>query len=360
MATDLFQDQLTTGTGQKPKPTAQTLQTTQQPATTPSPHTTTKPQATSQPLQPSPTPVNGGGLQAAPPAAMGGAMTPQEAAAAGLAWVPPDHPLYGQPGYVGSQPTATTPGGNGGGGGTSTYQPEPYIPLGSPTQPQEGQPPQTPSQQLQAMVREQLMGMLGQDVNQASITDPDLAPQARAFQSAIDRATAAQRRQLVHQASREGWADSGGFDERAAALAQQGAQTIGAFQADLVGQKLQQRRDQLQTALAAAMQLGLTEEAQDLQRQLANLDAMLQREGYSLQERLGNLDAELRRLGITTQSELGRRDIDVRRELGIGGLNLGLLQTLLDNQQFNDRLGFDIGALAAGLNRDALLAGLRG
>ena len=84
--------------------------------------------------------------------------------------------------------------------------------------------------------------------------------------------------------------------------------------------------------------------------QLKKMDGDLQKQGYGLQERLALLDAEVRRYGIDTQGDLGKLDVALRKELGIGQLNLGLLNALLGNQQFNDKLGWDMASWAANQN----------
>ena len=84
--------------------------------------------------------------------------------------------------------------------------------------------------------------------------------------------------------------------------------------------------------------------------QLKKMDADLQKQGYGLQERLALLDAEVRKYGINTQGDLGKLDVALRKELGIGQLNLGLLNALLGNQQFNDKLGWDMASWAANQN----------
>lgn len=253
-----------------------------------------------------------------------------------------------------------------------------------------------PSDPLQAQVRSALMTMLGQNVNAASLTDPDIAPQQRAFEAATQRAALKNRGALMEQASAEGIADSEAIRAAGRQIETQAGQAIGANDAALIGEKLKGRRDQLQQAIGIATQMGLAEEANNLQRQLANLDAQIQtrgqdisregmqlsrdlanlesrdkqyladldadlrRQGYGLQERLAMMDAELRRLGINTQGNLGSLELALRRELGIGELNLGLLQTMLQNQQVGNRLGFDIGQWQSILNRDALLAAMGG
>ena len=174
------------------------------------------------------------------------------------------------------------------------------------------------------------------------------------------------------------------------------AQAIGANDASLIGQKQTQRIQQLQNAIQVASSLGMADQANDLQRQLANLQAgvtqrgqdvtqngqqiqlalgnldassktylaqlsaQLQREGYSTQERLAAMDAEVRKLGITTQGDLGQLDIALRTSLGTGQLNLGLLQTLLGNNQANNSLGFSYAQLQALMNGQAATFGAGG
>ena len=88
--------------------------------------------------------------------------------------------------------------------------------------------------------------------------------------------------------------------------------------------------------------------------QLKKMDADLQKQGYGLQERLALLDAEVRRYGIDTQGDLGTLDVALRKELGIGQLNLGLLNAMLGNQQYNDGLGWDMAKTMIGQNANAV------
>ena len=91
--------------------------------------------------------------------------------------------------------------------------------------------------------------------------------------------------------------------------------------------------------------------------QLKTMDGDLQKQGYGLQERLALLDAEVRKYGINTQGDLGKLDVALRKELGIGQLNLGLLNALLGNQQFNDGLGWDMAKTIIGQNANAVTGG---
>jgi hypothetical protein len=245
-----------------------------------------------------------------------------------------------------------------------------------------------------AAFREQLLSLLSRDPNAVSLTDADIAPQQRAAQSAIERAALKNRAGLMERASAEGIADSEATRAAGRAIETRAGQDIASSDAALLTQSMQARREQLNQALQIANARGMQQQANDLQRQIANLDAQLQtrgqdisreglevqrqlatldtntkqyladldgrlrQQGYSTQERLAQLDAEVRKYGIDTQGRIGSGEIDLRRELGIGELNLGLLQTLLQNQQYNNGLGFDIGKWQSLLNKDSLIAAL--
>lgn len=353
------------------------------------------------PQQPSPQPP----APPAPALTPAPQMDPGQAAAAGLGWVPRDHPLYGTPGYVGSTPQS----GGGATGGpapavpgvpgnvapelknptqapppTTQATPAPQVGLGSTVDAPQGQP-QNPQQQMQGMLRSSIMGLLNTNPNAVSMTDADIAPQSQAFRAAAERSEAKRRAETVHQAQRGGWGSSGGLDQRLDALSQQTGQAVGAHDAALLGQQQGARRQQLQQAIAAASQLGLADEANNLSRQLANLDAsvqtrgqdigvaqigaqrdlanldastriylgdlsaQMQREGVSAQERMARLDAELRRHGIDTQGRLGELDAALRGQLGNRQIDLGY-----------DQLGVNVGEIQARMNRDAVMAGLGG
>lgn len=247
-----------------------------------------------------------------------------------------------------------------------------------------------PNGAMNDAVRARLLEMLGTDVNNVSTQDADIAPASRAFNAQMDREAAAQRAQALEEANAEGTSSSGATVNRLGNLGMQAAQAKGANDASLIQQKQQQRIQQLQTGIQVASSLGMAQEANDLQRQLANLqaqvtqrgqdvtatgqqiqmglanldtskqiylaqlNAQLQREGYSTQERLAALDAEVRKLGINTQGDLGQLDIALRQTLGVGQLNLGLLSTLLQNNQANNSLGLSAAQIQALLNQNAV------
>src|SRR5262245_34966386 len=160
--------------------------------------------------------------------------------------------------------------------------------------------------------RARLLELLGTNVNDASITDADLKPQADAYALAQYRAMQQQRAMLAERAAaaglNTGGAGSGAFDTNLQGLAEQAGEKSAAFNADLVGRKLTERRAQLMQGLQLADAIGARQEANALQAQLAAIDAQLRQTALSLSD-----------------------------------------------QHFYDQLGFDYSNLLTGANRDALL-----
>jgi DNA-binding protein YbaB len=137
--------------------------------------------------------------------------------------------------------------------------------------------------------------------------------------------------------------------------------------------------------MGLAQQAGLADEANNLQREIANLDARLQtrgqdisREGLSLQNNLANLDAstriylgdlnaQMQQQGVSAQERMARMDAELRRHgIDVQG-NLGLMDTVLRGQLGNrqidldyDRLGVDVADIRRQMNRDAVIGGLQG
>jgi len=242
-------------------------------------------------------------------------------------------------------------------------------------------PPPNPQAQMQDALRGQIMNMLGTNVTSASVTDADIAPESRAFAAAQERYGAQRRAEVAQQASHEG--GGGWVDQRLDKLNQDTGQAVGANDAALVSKKLDQRRQQLQSAMSAAQDMGMQEEANNLKRQLANLDASIQTrgqdverektgvsrdlanldastriylgdlnakmqaEGLSSQERLAKMENEMKKYGIDVQGKLGELDAALRGQLGNRQLDLGY-----------DQLGVNVAKTQADYNRDAVLAGM--
>lgn len=248
-------------------------------------------------------------------------------------WLPGDHPEAAQAGLpqVNAQGGAPIPQ-----AGTLPPAVGQPAPGGVPAAPGQGAntpiptgPNAPPPATINDAFRQMLMTRMAEDPTKVDRSEID--PQMGAFRTAQQRSMERQRAQLAESAALEGTNTSGGAMADRLGLEQQRGETESAFEATLVGNQLQAKRERINQALQMAMQYGT---AQD---QLA------------AQEKLAMVDAELRRLGITTQRDLGNREIDLRRELGTGQLGLG-----------RDTLGLNFAQLQAELNRQALLAAMGG
>lgn len=221
-------------------------------------------------------------------------------------WVPKDHPLAKQ----------------------AQYQ-APAAPAAAP------EAPAGPS--FADQVRNNIIGQMSQNPTQASITDPDIAPVAEANRNALERARRGSQDALAERFAAEGMpVNSGAFDTAVQRGFQEAGQAQGAFEANLVNQKLQERRANIMQALQLGAGLLSDDQRNALQLQLAQLDAAVQREGLS------------------TQRDLASMDDATKRMLGIGGLNLGFIEAMLNQRNADNRLGFDIGNAEALYNQNAL------
>lgn len=173
-----------------------------------------------------------------------------------------------------------------------------------------------------ALYQQRIMELLNTD---QTVTPESLAetPEAQAAALTRQRAEERQRGQLMERASVDGY--SGGAVEGELAGIRQGlAEHEIGLMADLAGQKMLQNREKLIQGIQFAQADNQFDKAQELSRQLAELDAAIQRQSIS-----------------AGQSE-GAAERALRRELGLLGI------------------GYNYDALGAGLNQQATLALLDG
>lgn len=269
-------------------------------------------------------------------------MTPAEANAAGLNWVDKAHPLYGTKGTVGYQDPAAAPS-------TSTPptggpDPRPATPASVQQQGQNAQTySQTPgaapsatttNQGTQDVVRNSYLQQATQGT-QVDTTDPNFRQQADPFAAAVERQ---KRDYLSDQAEGAGPYATGAMRGQARMASEKAGQAVGSFEADLVGRELQNRRTEIQNALAA---LGNNIQSD---------------QGMQLQRELADLSAELTRLGITTNANVAGADQSLRERLARLQDTYNYAALNQNQRQFSDTLGFNIGATEASLNQQALEA----
>lgn len=213
----------------------------------------------------------------------------------------------------------------------------------------------------QSAAQDAILQLLGRSQQAVTLQDPSLQPVSDAYRSAQQRGVEQQRRALANRASVTGTLNTGGFDTEALGVLQDANRDVASFDANLVRAEMATRRNELLQAIQLAAQTGNEQQRSQLQQQLALLDATLRQQDMSLRDRLGTGDLALRR-------ELGFGDLDFRNrtltqsgELGRGDLALRMIQSLLQNEQFNSGLGMNAAQFEALLNQNAIntLLGVR-
>jgi hypothetical protein len=235
-----------------------------------------------------------------------------------------------KPATVAPKPAAVAPVAPPGypGGGSSSYTSGGTPPGTTFTStPTPGQPAN-----IQNTFRDQLLKQLNTDVNNVKLTDPDLAPQQRAFQNAQQRSQERMQQDLAEQGFAGGALGTGAYGSDLRALEQQRGESEAQFDAGLLKEAKGLRTQNLFNALGMG------------QGQIQSDEALRQALNAANQ-----------------QYSLGAQDIGLRKQLGQGQLGLGMLQAMLQDRQSNNRLGLDAGIAGQGFNQSAILAmlGLR-
>jgi hypothetical protein len=163
-----------------------------------------------------------------------------------------------------------------------------------------------------------MTGQLGQLSTPTDANSADIAPALQAYDAQSQRDQQTERDALAERYYAQGGDSGSGLQSGAFNTAvQQGAEAAAGNRANFTGSTIynasQAKRQQLQAMLQTAVGAGQTDTAQQIQAQIANIDA------------------NLREQGLTQQ-----------------------------NQQFNDQLSYNYANTIAGLNRDAMLQALTG
>lgn len=317
-------------------------------------------------------PQDPGGTAAMAPLPSGGseAMAPAPPASgsvgAGLPWDPgASQPSSAPPGYhwdpnmanfepdaapaVSAPPTAALSGGGGAsgggsgapsGGGVAAAPPIPSAPAvssGSPASSSIGPDPATAAYNanLRALLLQQIQGLSAP----TTADSPDVQPAISAFTTQSQRDQQSDRDALAERFYAMGNGgtalDSGGFNS---AVAQEGEAAAGDranFTGSTVYNASQAKRQQLTQMLSMATAAGQTDAAQQIQSQIAAIDAQLRSQGLTQQN--SQFYSSLAQQAGQFSASLGQQ-----------------------NGQFGDSLGLSYAQLIAQANRDALTFGLKG
>jgi hypothetical protein len=253
----------------------------------------------------------------------------------GSGWVPPDHPqAWKAPATPAAGAGPATPAAAA--GGTPAPQTAGQALTGAATV--GGQPAQGAPATAAGAFQQALLNRLAPE--QATAQSAELQPALNANRLAEQRGMERNRAMLAERAAANGTNNSGGFETGLMSLAQDRAGREGQYEAGAVSDLNDKNRSaQLMMAQLAGGMLQ-NNDAQGLQRYIADQ---------------GN---QTSRMGIESQTALGRGDLGLRGELGRGQLNLGLLQALMGGEQFGQAEAGQNARFSAGLNQDALFRSL--
>jgi hypothetical protein len=230
-------------------------------------------------------------------------------------------------------------GGAAGGGGSasgsisggSNYTPEKYV---APQWQDLGPTKYTPGedQMLDTLMQRMTQG------TQIDRNDPNIQQQVDPYAAQQERA---RRNAVSDYAERAGATASGAQRGQERMMAERAGQNVGMFEAELVGKELQNRRDEIRHALDSMGALVSEDQRRQLQAELANLDS------------------QLKTMGISSAEKMGAWELGLKDRLGTAGLNLDLMRMLLQNQQWGDEFGLNVGDREAYWNNIAFQNMLR-
>jgi hypothetical protein len=186
----------------------------------------------------------------------------------------------------------------------------------------------TSNQGTQDVVRNSYLQQATQGT-QVDRNDPNFRQQADAFGAIQDRTRRQYQSEAAERLSAQGLGNSGAMENERRLSNENAANAQGAFESQLVARELQNRREEIQNALTNLRGMISADQAAELQRQLAELDAALKREG------------------VSAQTGLGQQELALKDKLGMAGINVDLMRALLQNQQFGTSAGIQIGEIEA-------------
>jgi hypothetical protein len=215
---------------------------------------------------------------------------------------------------------AVPPISGGGGGGVPSQLPGDVLSLFN------RQPEKTP---VQSAYQTALLKYMDRGQQTPSLDDPILGPQADVFRVAQQRNQERTRRVNAERAAANKQSSSGYLDNLINQGVQQQGMNTASFNANLLGQEMTKRRDELLAALQLAGSTGNQEATRELQTRLAQVQTMMQQQGLNLQDKLGSGDLALRAWLGQMGSDQFYDQLGVNTSLGMEGLNQRALQIIM-------------------------------
>lgn len=137
-------------------------------------------------------------------------------------------------------------------------------------------------------MRQALLKLMTDSQAPVDPNDPIIANRTAAYRTARERGAGREREAAAERAAftglNSGGQGSGSFDTAIQGINENASQDVAGFGANLQGEELQARRQQLVQALSLANSMGARTEAAQLQMALSELDAQLRREGLVQQQ----------------------------------------------------------------------------
>lgn len=241
--------------------------------------------------------------------------------------------------YAGASPYAAGGGSAAGAGGAAPTDPS-VASQGNGAQTYSATPGAAPTQTTtnqgtQDVVRNSLLAKATQDTH-VDTNDPNFRQQADTFAAAQERARRNASSDNAAQLAGSGQVGAQATNDRM--INEQAAQNSASFEAQLVGNELKNKRAEVADAISQLSGLVTGDQMRALQKQLADIDA------------------QIKQSSLDQSTALGGRELDIKSMLGQGGLNVDLMRLLLQNQQFNNDLGYRIGSDEAHLDQQSVLS----
>ncbi len=189
------------------------------------------------------------------------------------------------------------------------------------------------NQGAQDVVRNSYLQQATQGTHVDASTDPNVRAQADSYAASMTRAA---RNASADAAESLGPSATGALRGQQRMNTERAGQAAGSFEAQLVGKEIESRKAQIQDALKQLQGMGETDQKLALERELAKLQA------------------DTQRLGITTGASTAAQELALKDKLGMGQLNVDQMRTLLQDKQFGQQLGFQVGDREAYWNNAAL------
>lgn len=139
------------------------------------------------------------------------------------------------------------------------------------------------------------------------------SPEMQAVQLMAQRAEERDRAALAERAAVGGWSGSGGMEGGLSALREQRGQTEMEFMGQLAVDYMERQREDIKRGIEFAMQDGQFSEAQALQRELAAIEAAIEREKIAASLRMNEDDNALARYQTNQNLLFDYADLDFRK-----------------------------------------------